>query len=188
MQGRTRRKGLTRPARTRNREASPRSPSAIRSDPRAPFIDAHAMLELQRLAGNASARELAVPSGGQPLDDTTRTFMEQRFGHDFRSVRIHRDEAATASARSIGAHAYTVGNDIAFQSRLYNPHSTAGRRMLAHELAHVVQQRFARPAGTPIPGGAEITARGDRFEHEADRAVREVMSPDTRPSSGTARP
>lgn len=194
MQSFTRRRGLTRPARAAHRDTPVRPASTLaRGGARAPVLDARAILEFQRLAGNASARELVAPapaverspvldvirSGrGQPLDDSTRTFMEKRFGRDFGRVRIHRDAAATASARSINAHAYTAGNDIVFQSRLYNPHSTPGRRMLAHELAHVVQQRLGSPAGTPVPGGIEVTEPGDTFERQADRIAREIASPD----------
>jgi Domain of unknown function (DUF4157) len=66
--------------------------------------------------------------------------MESRFGHDFGKVRIHADTGAAASARALHAHAYTVGSDIAFAPGRYSPHTAPGRRLLAHELAHVVQQ------------------------------------------------
>jgi len=79
-------------------------------------------------------------SGGRPLDSSTKEFMESRFGYDFSNVRIHSDERATSSARSINALAYTVGNDIVFAEGQYRPYSLEGRRLLAHELTHVVQQ------------------------------------------------
>jgi peptidoglycan hydrolase-like protein with peptidoglycan-binding domain len=78
-------------------------------------------------------------SSGQPLDHATRNFMEPRFGSDFSQVRIHTDAKAAESARAVNAAAYTVGNDVVFASgRCTN--SAAGRRLLAHELTHTVQQ------------------------------------------------
>lgn len=85
---------------------------------------------------------------GRPLDADLRTFFEPRFGFDFSRVRIHSDEAAAESAHSIGALAYTAGPSIAFGSGRYQPETMEGRRLLAHELTHVVQQGHA----AVIPG------------------------------------
>jgi Domain of unknown function (DUF4157) len=82
----------------------------------------------------------ALRAAGQPLDLTTRRFMERRFGHDFSRVRVHTDACAAASAQAVGALAYTVGQNVVFGARQYAPHTFAGRRLLAHELAHVLQQ------------------------------------------------
>ncbi|MBD3884275.1 DUF4157 domain-containing protein [Phormidium tenue FACHB-886] len=82
----------------------------------------------------------AVRSGGQPLDQSTRDFMEPRFGHDFSQVRIHADSQASDSAQAIHARAYATGEDIVFASGQYSPGTDAGKRLLAHELTHVVQQ------------------------------------------------
>jgi outer membrane protein OmpA-like peptidoglycan-associated protein len=79
-------------------------------------------------------------SPGQPLDAAARAFFEPRFGRDLTTVRIHADSSAEASAASVGALSYTVGTNIAFGAGQYAPHSAAGRHLLAHELAHVVQQ------------------------------------------------
>jgi hypothetical protein len=81
-----------------------------------------------------------LSSGGRPLDPATRAFFEPRFGRDFSDVRVHTDGAAGESARSIIALGYTVGNDVVFAHGQYSPHSTSGRQLLAHELAHVIQQ------------------------------------------------
>jgi Domain of unknown function (DUF4157) len=174
MQGHARRRGLVRPAARRE------APAPVQTGPPAQVLDTRAMLELQRTAGNTSARALAAPAGGsvrgQPLDDSTRAFMERRFGHDFGRVRLHTDEAATASARALDAHAFTAGDHVVFQRSLYNPHSTAGRRMLAHELAHVIEQRGG-PPGRLGPGGIEVTEHGDASERRADRVAREVAGP-----------
>jgi len=79
-------------------------------------------------------------SPGHPLDSVTRAFFEPRFGRDFSNVRVHTDSHAADSARSINAHAYTAGSDIVFAPRQYSPDSGEGKRLIAHELTHVVQQ------------------------------------------------
>jgi hypothetical protein len=82
-------------------------------------------------------RELEQP--GRPLDASVRRFFEPRFGWDFAKVRVHEGATAAASARAVGAHAYTVGNHIVFAARADGATDT-GRRLLAHELTHTVQQ------------------------------------------------
>src|SRR5262245_55221910 len=97
-----------------------------------------------RDAGQVTAPPIVhevLASPGQPLDVATRAFMEPRFGHDFGQVRVHVDEMAAESARALGALAYTVGSNIVFSRRQYAPVAHTGRRLLAHELAHVEQQR-----------------------------------------------
>ncbi len=97
---------------------------------------------LARSAPDATASDAPNPllrSSGRPLDPHTRTFMQARMGKDFGRVRIHSGDEATASARALGARAYTVGTHIAFDSGHYNPDTPAGRRLLAHELTHVAQ-------------------------------------------------
>ncbi len=89
----------------------------------------------------------AHQSAQNPLDPATRAFFESRYGHDFSNVSIHTGPDASASARSIHAKAYTLGSDIVFRDGAYSPTSNQGRRLLAHELAHVVQQsRSSAPA------------------------------------------
>lgn len=80
---------------------------------------------------------------GQPLDTATRAFMEPRFGYDFSRVRVHADVAGAESARSVNAVAYTVGRDVVFGAGQYAPGQEAGRKLLAHELAHTIQQAGA---------------------------------------------
>lgn len=98
-------------------------------------------------AGGDHAQETAPPvvdevlrSAGQPLEPTTRAFMENRFGHNFSDVRVHSDAKAAESARSVNALAYTVGSDVVLGAGQYAPHTDSGRLLLAHELTHVVQQ------------------------------------------------
>lgn len=84
--------------------------------------------------------EQTIQSPGRILDKGTQSFMEQRFGYGFGDVRIHDDDLAHQSSNDINAHAYTVGNHISFAAGKYQPQSDDGRHLLAHELAHVVQQ------------------------------------------------
>src|SRR2546428_9001298 len=101
--------------------------------------------------------------------------MESRLGADFSDVRVHTDGKATESARSVQAYAYTVGNDVVFQSDKFAPDSDSGQRMLAHELTHVVQQRSGPVAGTPAPGGIQISNPSDSFEQAAESTAERVM-------------
>src|SRR5437588_8860450 len=79
-------------------------------------------------------------SPGQPLDAATRVYMEPRFGHDFSKVRVHADDRAAESAHAINARAYAAGSHVVFGAGRYALATNDGRRLLAHELAHVVQQ------------------------------------------------
>ena len=87
----------------------------------------------------------ALSAPGKPLDAATRAFMEPRFGHDFSRVRVHDGALASASARAVRAEAYTVGRDVVFREGMFDPSTPAGKRRLAHELAHVAQQLRTRP-------------------------------------------
>jgi hypothetical protein len=82
----------------------------------------------------------ALSSPGQPLDANTLTFMEARFGRDLSDVRVHADTQAAESAESLNANAYTVGRDIVFGLGQYAPGSDSGKRLIAHEVSHVLQQ------------------------------------------------
>ena len=136
-------------------------------------------------AGHTGDRDLDDPDGsrrapsevadvlrspGTPLDAGTRTVMERAFGADFRPVRVHTDRQAAASAAAIGADAYTVGRHIAFGPGRYQSGTEAGRRLLAHELAHVVQQQ-----GRSEPGGdLRIGSPRSADETDARRAAGSV--------------
>jgi hypothetical protein len=86
-------------------------------------------------------------SGGTPLPAHSRAFFEPRFGQDFSQVRLHTDANATHMADSLNARAFTLGNDIAFNTNQYSANTTAGRSLLGHELAHVIQQREGGDGG-----------------------------------------
>jgi len=174
------------PAR-RTEDAATQGPEALMHG-RTDALTPAAVLHLQKTAGNATvsaALEEQEPSlvknvvgsgGGSPMDNDTRGFMESRLGADFSDVRVHTDATASESARSVQAHAYTVGSDVVFQSGKYAPDSDSGKRMLAHELTHVVQQRSGPVAGTPAPGGIKISHPSDSFEQAAESSADRVMS------------
>lgn len=92
-----------------------------------------------RSAVPASVGE-ALSGSGQALDASTRDFMESRFAQDFSRVRVHTGAAAEQSSRALGARAYTVGEQVVFGANQFSPNSAEGKRLLAHELTHVVQQ------------------------------------------------
>ncbi|HEX8691336.1 MAG TPA: DUF4157 domain-containing protein [Longimicrobium sp.] len=131
-------------------------------------------LELQRLsAGPAPAARAAPPAvhralaaPGRPLEGGDRAFMETRFGRDFGAVRVHDDAPAAESARAVNALAYTVGRDVVFGAGRYAPGTAEGRRLLAHELAHVVQQGGS-------PGAALQRAVDPAAEETAEAAPAE---------------
>ena len=104
-----------------------------------------------------------LSSNGRPLDSETRRNFETRFGRDFSQVRIHTGAEAATSADSISATAYTVGNQIAFGQGAYQPKTFEGRKLLAHELTHVVQQRNANSS----IGSLVLDSANSRFEQEA---------------------
>lgn len=135
---------------------------------------------LQRAAVNASPTNGVPPivhdvlrSPGQSLDRGTRTFMESRFGHDFSGVRVHTDGHAAESAQSVNALAYTVGQNVVFGAGQYSPGTIAGKRLLAHELTHVVQQRNV---STSLDTKLAISSHGDANEREADRTANLVTT------------
>ncbi len=97
-------------------------------------------------------------SNGQPLDTNTQQFMGSRFGHDFSQVRVKTDAQAASSAQAIQAKAYTSGTDIVFGSGEYQPNTTEGKRLLAHELTHVVQQGGGQEGVQRVDFGPTSTA------------------------------
>jgi len=107
-------------------------------------------------------------SSGHPLDPAARSFFESRFRQSFTAVRVHTDSAADHSARQIGASAFAVGSDLVFGAGMYRPHTASGQRLLAHELAHVAQQRLG-----VAPGRAASTV-GDASEVQAEQATAAV--------------
>ena len=106
-------------------------------------------------------------SPGQPLEPAARAYFERPFGQDFSDVRVHSGPRAAESAREVHARAYTVGPHMTFGEGQYQPNTASGRRLIAHELTHVVQQRSAQavPQGAPLA----VSSPGDAAEREAER-------------------
>ena len=129
---------------------------------------AEAVLALQHSAGNHAVAGL-LRSSGHGLDAGTRENMEQRFGADFRDVRIHRGQAASGAALAAGARAITHGRDILFGPGYYDPRTADGKRLLAHELAHVIQQ--SRKGQGTAAAAAESEARAAASGIVAGKAV-----------------
>ncbi len=163
-----------RPEHTRNETAAP---------PNAPSLGA---------IGEAQATERLVSEldPGQPLDTRTRAFMERRLGRNFGDVRIHTDTKAAASAREILASAYTLGRDIVFGSRQYSPNTAEGRKLLAHELVHVIQQSSGQERAIAAKSShrVKIGAPDDPLEAEAERVAETIESPSAFMLSGLRAP
>jgi hypothetical protein len=123
---------------------------------------------IQRFTGQASGHADTAPasvdqvlaSPGRPLEAALRQDMEQRFGYDFSRVRVHAGAAAEQSARDVDAHAYTVGQSIVFDAGRFAPGTHEGRRLLAHELTHVVQQT----------GGSPVISREANIQRDSSEA------------------
>lgn len=145
---------------------------------------------IQRFTGQPSAPAGMAPasvdsvlaSPGKPLDPALQQGMEQRFGHDFSRVRVHSGAAAAQSARDVNAYAYTVGHDMVFGAGRFAPNTHEGRRLIAHELTHVVQQgapafvqrapaRGGPPAGATI-GDVDTKSNDPNCEYQKGEAAR----------------
>ncbi|WP_386069614.1 DUF4157 domain-containing protein [Tahibacter sp. UC22_41] len=129
----------------------------------APGSTSPAPVAVQRAADRATdgadapaSVDAVLAHGGAPLDSMLRADMEARFGHDFSHVRTHTDAAAERSAQEIDAAAYTAGHHVVFGRGRYAPSTTGGRRLIAHELTHVLQQ-------TPSPGAGVVRRKGVTF-------------------------
>lgn len=139
-----------------------------------------APLHIQRYAGQATEGLETAPasvdrvlaSSGRPLEPALRQDMGQRFGYDFSRVRVHSGAAAEQSARDVSANAYTVGHNIVFGAGRFAPGTNEGRRLIAHELTHVLQQKDT--AGYPVPTiqqrGASAVLQRESDEPESGRA------------------
>jgi hypothetical protein len=141
---------------------------------------------IQRLAGRPPGVTAPAPasvdcvlaSPGSPMEPLLRQDMEQRFGFDFSQVRVHSGEAPARSAREVNADAYTVRQNLVFGAGRFAPGTTEGRRLIAHELAHVVQQS----ASNETPSIAESKTHG-RVEHTSTRELTPLLAaPPTRRS------
>jgi len=147
---------------------------------------AHEHLQTKHVQANDSTKiepptivHKAINSSGQPLDSNTREVMESRLGHDFTRVRIHADSPANQSSRALHARAFTYGRDIFFRQGQYDPGSLDGKRLLAHELTHTLQQD-GNPASHQIQRQPE--------EGDDPRWLQKGMKPLTAQADKTATP
>jgi hypothetical protein len=120
-----------------------------------------------------------INSTGQPLDSNARNFMESRIGYDFSNVQIHNDSTAHESSAALNALAYTHANHVVFGVGKYNPGSETGRRLLAHELTHVIQQNKSHNNLLQKKGTDDVeeeSAReGDRFSQARRRDLTRII-------------
>ena len=135
------------------------------------------VLSLQRMIGNQAVGRLigANGGGGQPLDPVLRAEMEGRFEQDFSGVRIHTGPTADAAASALNARAYTLGSSIVFRDGLYAGGTAVGKRLIAHELAHVVQQQN-HATGDQRTGNAEAEASSVAADVAAGRSASVQLS------------
>jgi hypothetical protein len=140
--------------------------------------EAHQLRARREASGAAADDAPAVVtallgSPGRPLEADTRAFMESRLGCDLSNVRIHTGPLASRSAEAVAARAYTVDRNVVFRHGEYAPDTTEGRRLLAHELAHVVQQRPTQPPPKTLRP-SQVTAVGSHVQRQDD-----AQQPDT---------
>jgi Domain of unknown function (DUF4157) len=120
-----------------------------------------------------------LSSTGRPLDRATRSYFEPRFGRDLSSVRIHTGTLAAESATAVDALAYAVGSHLVFGTNQYSPDTQDGRKLLAHELSHVVQQSQSSPSNR----ASGISNPGDPLELDAERRASQALSSHPSPMS-----
>ncbi|MEZ4683781.1 MAG: DUF4157 domain-containing protein [Caldilineaceae bacterium] len=132
------------------------------------------------LDDTTASRINASRGNGQALDSTVQTQMGQSMGTDFSGVRVHTGSESHELNQELGAKAFTTGQDIFFRDGEYNPGSSSGQELIAHELTHVVQQSTGAVGSG---GGAmRVNAPGDQFEHEADAVAKTVTSSASTPA------
>ncbi|UCF90748.1 MAG: DUF4157 domain-containing protein [Desulfobacterales bacterium] len=141
-------------------------------------------------SAHAGGAQAAIPAGGgRPLDEPLRADMEQRFDTSLGDVRLHTDAASGEASRMLGARAFTTGRDIYFGHGEYRPEAAQGRRLLAHELAHTIQQRgLAAGEQKALEVAAPDDPAEQRAERVADAVVRGNRAGPIAPLEGTAGP
>lgn len=158
-----------------------------------PAAPAAGLMRMQRAMGNAAVQRMLVQraadtpegevspevesgihaarGGGGSLDAGTRGAMESALGADFSGVRVHTDARADSLSRALGARAFTTGRDVFFRGGEFSPATPGGRKLIAHELTHVVQQ-----AATPVQRRLTLGAEGDAYEREAESLSERVAA------------
>jgi hypothetical protein len=138
----------------RTAEANPRVSAAAKSQERSANAAPPAASSSSEAPSDVAAQFSPALNSGQPLDPGLRKTMEAKLGGDFRNVRIHSGEAAKAASKSLDARAFTVGSHVVFNAGEFAPSSRSGRKLIAHELAHVSQNQKAAVQGNASAGAA----------------------------------
>lgn len=126
-----------------------------------------------RIDEEVTQRIQQARSGGETLPADIQAQMGQGLGADFSQVRIHTSQESHELSQTLGAKAFTTGKDIFFKQGAYDPHTSSGKELLAHELTHVVQQGSGQAPHSE--NGMTVNAPGDRFEQQADQAAKALM-------------
>lgn len=111
--------------------------------------------------------------GGQPMDTSARSTLEPSLGYDLSTVKIHNSPEDSQLSQAVGAKAFTLGSDVFFKEGAYNPQSSDGQQLLAHELTHVIQQNEGNVGSS---ARMSVNAPGDSHEQEADKTAREITA------------
>jgi hypothetical protein len=114
--------------------------------------------------------------GGQALEAEAASTIGGSLGYDLSGVKVHTSHEDAQLSQDLNAKAFTTGQDIFFNEGTYDPHSSAGQELLAHEMTHVVQQGTGAVSGN---GPMRVNAPGDVYEQQADASAREALSPGT---------
>jgi Domain of unknown function (DUF4157) len=120
---------------------------------------------------DVTAAIAASRGGGQPLASSAARALEPAMGESLGDVRVHTGDGAAALARAVSARAFTVGSDIFFAPGEYQPGTPSGNELIAHEAAHVIQQR-----GAPLNGPLTVSQPGDALEREAEAVARDATA------------
>jgi hypothetical protein len=170
-------------------------------------VPLHPLLKMQQSIGNRAVQRMiqspsadteragdALPMApsvddvvgvpGQALDPGTRAFFEPRFGSDFRQVSVHTGSRAEESAAAVNARAYTVGTHIVFGTGEYAPGNTAGQELLAHELAHVVQNAQGATEASAVDGARAVSQPSDPLEKAAEHTAARILEPGAKANAG----
>jgi hypothetical protein len=166
----------------------------VKQGPTGPKTDVAQVTRLQQLVGNRAVQRLLAQrsadgsfeldddtasrinqarGGGQPLDSAVQQQMSTAMGHDFSGVRVHTSSEADELNQQLSAKAFTTGQDVFFRQGDYDPGSSGGRELIAHELTHVVQQGSGLVGGG---GGMTVRPAGDVYEQDADAIAKQAAS------------
>ena len=126
------------------------------------------------LDGETTNRINQARGGGQALEGPIQKQMGQAMGHDFSGVRVHTSSESDTLNQQLGAKAFTTGQDIFFKQGEYNPGSSSGNELLAHELTHVIQQSSGKVENSD--SGMTVRPAGDAYEQEADAMAKQVTN------------